>query len=206
MSDYFDSRKKLVQGNEWRGTITVNIDDNEYEWTARQLKDDEYFDVINDIDRESIQQFRDEVDEDKLEEFRELQDKDERTDEEEERYEELRDEIEDSNILDRIDDETFNAVRRAGMYGVVPSDDDLDEVMNMTFDRQTDIFKGIVDKVPEIYDEDSRKVVIQSRDDARKAVKEDMKERLRNATNFVSFEVGMQVLSVTMDTEESEGN
>jgi len=208
-SDYFESRKKLVQGNNWRGEITIEIDGDEYNWTVRQMEDDEYFDVISDIDRDAIQEFRDEVDEDKLEEYRELQDErkelrnkrdgdddnltddeQERLDEVDERVGELREELEDADILDRIDQETFEAIRRAGRYGVVPGEDDVDYVMGLTFDRQEELF--------------GRK--IQSRDEAETAIKDDMTQVLENATDFVSFEVGLQVLQKTMQPEEDEGN
>jgi hypothetical protein len=204
MSEYFKSREKLIQGNNWRGTIDVEIDDESYEWTVRQISDDEYFDVISDIDRDSLSQFRDDIDEDKLEEFRELRDRDDLDDDEQERHDELREELEDTDILDRIDDDTFNAIRRAGMYGVVPSEDEVNHVMSLTFEEQDRLFSEHKDKVPEIVHDGN--VRIQSRDVGEKVVKEDIKERLRNATDFLSFEVGMQVLKKTMDTEESEGN
>lgn len=197
MSDYFKSREKLVQGRDWRGSITVSIDDEEYEWTVRQLSDDEYFDVISDLDTSSIKEYREEIDEDAIEEYHELTDKDEDelSEDERERLRELRDEIEDSNILNEIDEDTFNALRRAGKYGVTPDEEDIDHVMGLA-----------ISEVESLFGVDVNRDAGFTRDDAYELVKEDMKRNLEQATDFVSFEVGLEVLNATMGTEEDEGN
>jgi len=199
--DYFRSREKLVKGNEWRGEITVTIDDEDYQWTVRQLEDDEYYDVIADIDRKGLRQFREEVDQDRLDRYRELRDKkndleedEELSDEEQEELEELRDEFEDMSILDRIDKRTFNAVRRAGRYGVVPSEEDVNYVMNELTKKEIGEMFGVTIEGA------------LTPDDVYDILKEDMKERLKSSTDFVSFEVGLQVLNSTMEVEEDEGN
>lgn len=195
MTDYFESRKKLVQGENWRGEITVTVDGDEYSWTSRQLNDEEFFEVISDIDRDAIGEYRDEIDQDKLQEYRELQDVEDPDEDEQERLEELRNELEDesTDILDAIDEDTFNALQRAGIYGAVPSEEDVSYLIN----------NFSLAEVNDQFDTDLEKL---DRDTAYDVLKEDIKERLRNATRFVSFEVGLQILSNTLDTEEGEGN
>lgn len=190
MSDLSSVRQKVDEGAEWRGTIRVNIGDEEHELTVRQLNDGEFFEVMSMVDREELQSLREELPSDKMEELRDLQSADNLTDDERERLEELRTEMEaeSGNMFDILSKETFDGIRLAGKYAVEPDDEDLRE--------------AFMDRAPEI--EREYGVKVETPDDVREAIQDDINEMIERSTKLTSFTIGIQALVQTVG--EDEGN
>lgn len=193
MSDFNIVEQKTVQGVEWRGSITVNIDGQEAELSVRQLRDPEFREVMGKIDRDELAQLRDSVPDGMWEEYRELQNKEERTEEETARMQEIADELEGDgqSLFDVLSDDTFDGLALAAKYGVEPDDEDLiRKFSDPEYVARVEKEYGINAKQPaDIYD----------------AVKDDIVWVIDNSTDFLSFTIGMQVLLETVgDSKNSE--
>lgn len=190
MSDFNEVKQKLREGEEWRGNIRVSIEGEEYDLTVRQLFDPEFEEVMDMVDRDELGQLREELPQDVLDDYHELRDKEEElTEEEEERMAELQDKLEEESpdIFDILSTSTFEGIRLAAKYAVVPDEEDL---------RQ-----AFTERASEIEAEYGEKVQVP--EDVFDPLKEEMQERIDRATNFASVAMGMQSLMVTV---EDEGN
>lgn len=187
MSDLNELKSKTQEGADWRGSINVNIDDEDYELTVRQLYDREFEEVMGKIDREELQSLRDALPEDVMDEYTELRDADELTEEEEERLSELQDELEDEavDIFDVLSSETFEGIRLAAKTAVVPDEEDLRTAFR---ERAAEIESeyGVAVKTPE---------------DVKPALNDEIDEMIEQSTGFVSFAIGIQALTASVDDE-----
>lgn len=187
MSGLAQAKQKLQQGSEWRGTITVSINGEDVELSVRQLPDPKMEEVMDLLDFDEIRDLQDEYPEDVRDELAELREKDSLTEEEQERRSELQAAMEavDVDVFEYLSQDTFEAVRRAAIYGVEPDREDMEHAMR---ERAHEIEReyGVQVNVPE---------------DTYEALTDEWEERVRNATNFVSFEIGMKVLKETADDE-----
>lgn len=187
MSDLSVAKQKLKSGADWRGTISVDIDGESVELTVRQLRDPEFEEVMGMISRDELKELREQYPSAKMEELRELRHADELTDEEADRKEELEAEMEDVDvdIFDILSTETFQGIRQAAIYGVEPDDED-----------KQDAFKNRAHEIEREYG-----IKVQTVDDVTEALQDEWEEHIRNATNFTSFQIGMRVLTETVETE-----
>jgi len=192
MSDLATAKQKIKSGADWRGTVTLDIDGETVELCVRQLRDVELEEVMGLIDRDELESLRDEYPDGVREELDELQDKDSLTDEEEERLSELQAEMEDVDVdvFSVLSGETFEGVRKAAVYGVEPDEEDMRNAMK---ERAHEIEK-------------ERGIQVKEPSDTHDALKEEWQETIYNATKFVSFEAGMEVLMATVDEEGNSEN
>jgi len=192
MSGFSKAKAKLKKGSDWRGEITVDIDGETVTLCVRQLTDPEMEEVMALFDRDEIEELRDEYPDDVREELDELRDKDELSAEEEERRSELQDEMEDAgvDVFGVLSEDTFEAVRLAAVYGVEPDAEDMQHAMR---ERAHEIEKEYGTQV-------------QQPEDTRDALKDEWAERVYNATDFVSFEIGMECLTATVGNENTSEN
>lgn len=131
MSDLFETRKKVEEGAKWRGTITIKLDGEQQELTVRQLRDPEFWDVMTSISMDEIEALQVDLPDDEMEEFRELQDSDDLDDEEQARLEELQAKVEeDVDVFDTLSYETYEGIKQAGKYGVVPDEGDIQTALS----------------------------------------------------------------------------
>lgn len=180
MSDMHKLRQKVTEGIEWEGTVTVELDDDEIELTVRQLRDGEFFKVLSMIDRDELRSLQDQVPTEIRDEYRELQEQDELDESERERLEELQRELRDEMgvIFDEISEDTFEGIRQAGKYAVVPDDEDLRRAFTERA-REIEQEYGIDVKQPE---------------DVRDVLERELEDYIDNATNFLSFIIGLSAL------------
>lgn len=192
MSDLSTAKEKLKAGAEWRGTITVELDGDELELTVRQLRDPEFEEVMGHIDRDELQALKDEYPSDEMDELRDLQSADDLSDDEADRLAELEDEMADVdvNIFDILSDDTFGGIRKAAIYGVEPDEEDLEAAFRERA-RDIEAERGIKVKTPE---------------DVRPVLQDEWEDRVRNATDFASFRIGMEVLTETVGDEGNSSN
>lgn len=190
MSDLSTVVQKVEEGDSWRGTIRVTLDDEEHELTIRQLYDPELREVLSKVDREELQSLRDEIPSDVMEEYQELQTKEDLSEEEEERFAELEERVdeESGNIFEHLSEETFEGIRKCARCAVVPSEEDLRE--------------AFMERAPEIESEYGIKVSEPS--DVEQALQDDIDYLIDHSTDFTSFTIGIQALVETVG--ESEGN
>jgi hypothetical protein len=184
MSDLFETRSKIEEGASWRGNINVNIDDEEKELSVRQLRDPEFWEVMELIDREALRSLKSELNEEKMDEYQELRESEDLDEDEKERLKELQHELEDESvdIFDRLDHDTFMGVRQAAKYGVVPDEADKREAL---------IEKG--DHIEEQYGYEPT-----SSEDTEEYLNDEIARMMDRSTRFVSFTIGIQVLRETM--------
>lgn len=183
------AKQKLKEGIDWRGSINVTIDDENVPLTVRQLRDPELEEVMGKVNRDELQELRDAYPSDKMEELDELRETDDLDADEQDRLQELESEMEDVdvNLFDILSDKTFDGIRQAAIYGVEPDGEDKQEA-----------FKNRAMEIEREYG-----IKVQSPDDVTEALQDEWEYYIRNATNFVSFQIGMKVLT---ETVESEGN
>lgn len=187
MSDLSVAKQKLKEGADWRGTITVEIGGESVELTVRQLRDPEFEEVMGYIDRDELTELREQYPADKMEELRELRNADDLDPDDEQRKDELESEMEDVDvdIFKVLSQSTFNGIRQAAIYGVEPDDDDKQEA-----------FKNRAHEIEREYG-----TKVETVDDVTEALQDEWEESVMNATNFTSFQIGMKVLTETVDTE-----
>ena len=127
MSDLFEVREKTERGAQWRGTISVTIDDEQKELTVRQLRDPEFWEVMSSIDTDEFENLQTELPEETMDEYEELQNKDSLTEDERERLDDLQEEVEnaDVNIFDVLSRDTYEGLKQAAKYGVEPDEADV---------------------------------------------------------------------------------
>ena len=191
MSDLSKLTQKTKQGKEWRGTITVEDDGEEMDLTIRNLVSPEVEEVFRLIDRDELNQLQEELPQDEMEERRELlaTDEEERTDEEQERLDELNEELrgEHMKLFDILSDETFKGIRKAAKYAVVPDDDDMRDALRNRAHEIEEEYGSRVSKPEDTFD----------------FLKDELEWVIDNSTRFVGFQVGMKVLR---ETGGDEGN
>lgn len=192
MSDLFGVREKTVEGANWRGTVTITMDGENYDLSVRQLRDKEFFRVMKQIDRDELAALREELPEDLMEEYNELQEKEDLDDVDAERLEELEEELNEqsTSLFDELSTDTFEGIVQCGYHGVEPDNEDLKEAL---FNHAEDIEEkyGVTPK------SDQDEVV-------HRYVKEEvLHDMLEKSTNFQSFIIGMEVL---IETVGGEGN
>lgn len=191
MSGIHELAKKTKEGTDWRGTITVEEDGDEIELTVRNLTSPEIEDVFRLIDREELETLEDELPTEQMDERRELleMDEDERTDAEQERLDELTDELEGTTmkLFDILSKETFNGIRLAAKKGVVPSQEEMRE--------------AVKERAHEIEQETGRQVAVP--EDTFDFLKDELQWSIENNSKFIGFQIGMKVLR---ETGETKGN
>lgn len=189
MSDMHRLTQKTREGKEWRGTITVEDDGDELELTIRNLVSPEIEEVFRKIDRDELETLRDELPKDKMDERRELleMDEDERSDEDDARLETLNEELrgEHMKLFDILSSETFEGIRLAAKYGVVPDQDDMED--------------AVLNRAREI--EKERGIQVQQPEDTFDYLKDELVEVVEESTDFMGFQLGMKVLRETGDDE-----
>lgn len=196
MSDFLTVRQKLTEGLKWRKTIDVSINGEDYSLAIRQLKDEEFLEIYPRIDLEKIQEIVNEDEtatkEEDFERLQELRNKeaDEELDEDEEQEKAILEEKvegEEQKLINALDVEAFKAIQEASVYAVVPDGDDIDEVLQMKSSTQKEMF-GKTIRTPE---------------QAKEVLTNDMEDLMKNATDLVSFEVGLQAF---LETASEKGN
>jgi len=188
MSDLFEVREKTERGAQWRGTISVTIDDEQKELTVRQLRDTEFWEVMSSIDTDELENLQTELPEETMDEYEELQNKDSLTDDERERLDNLQEEVEnaDVNIFDVLSRDTYEGLKQAAKYGVEPDEADVQTALTQHVNEIEDQYGGT------------------SHEDARQYVQDHVIEPMvERSTDFTSFAIGIRALGETLD---SEGN
>lgn len=184
MSDLFEARRKTEDAANWRGTINVSIDgDGTENLTVRQLYDPEFWEVMSQIDTEELEELQADLPEDKMERFRELQNADELSDEEDEELADLQSEVEeeDLNIFEVLSFETYQGIKTAAKYGVVPDESDIRTALTDHTDEIAEQYGGT------------------SHDDAEQFVNDHVVHpMIEESTNLASFAIGVKALGETL--------
>lgn len=184
MSDLFQTREKIEKGAEWRGELNVSLDDEMQTLQCRQLRDPEFWEVMSQIDTDELEALQADLPEEKMEELADLRERDEDLDpEEEERLQELQAEIEEEDIdlFDVISQETYKGIKQAAVYGVEPDQEDIQYALAEHAGEINDMYGGT------------------SSDEARQWVNDHViKPMFERSTDFVSFSVGVKVLTETI--------
>lgn len=184
MSDLFEARRKTEDAANWRGSINVSIDGEDTEsLTVRQLFDPEFWEVMSQIDTDELAELQADLPEEKMEKFRELQNKDDLTEEEEQEFANLQNEVEeeDIDIFGTLSFETYNGLKTAAKYGVVPDESDIQMALAEHADEIADQYGGT------------------SHEDAEKYVQDHVIDpMIEQSTNLASFAIGVKALGETL--------
>jgi len=184
MSDLFEARRKTEDAANWRGSINVSIDgDGTDNLTVRQLYDPEFWEVMSQIDTDELEELQADLPEDKMERFRELQNADELSDEEDKELSELQNEVEeeDINIFEVLSYETYQGIKTAAKYGVVPDESDIQMALTEHTADIADQYGGTSHDAAEQYVNDH--VVT---------------PMIEESTNLASFAIGVKALGETL--------
>lgn len=189
MSDLFEAVEKTKQGANWRDTILLEHEGEELEFCIRQMKDPEFLRVMDQIDRNEIEDLQDELPGDLMDEYDELQEKskEERSDSDSERLSELQEEIEaqSPDVLEHLSVSTFNGVREASKIAVEPDEDDMQRALR--------------EHAHEIEEETGENV--RKPEDTRDYLNDRIAFMIDESTDFLSFVLGMECLMATADDE-----
>lgn len=183
MSDLFKTRNKVEEGAEWRGDITVSMDGEKMDLTARQLRDPEFWEVMSLVDTDELEELQSSLPQEKMEEYKELRDADELDEADESRLESLQNELEESDVdmFSIISPSTFEGIRKSAKYGVEPDAEDKREAL---IEHGGDI----EEQYGRTTDEEAAKYLNEQ-------VIHPMIDR---ATGFVSFTIGIKCLTETI--------
>lgn len=189
MSDLFDVKQKVKEGQDWRGSVSVEIDGVEKELCIRQLVDGEFYEVMEMINRDELSDLRDDLPEDVLEEYQDLRDTDDLSEDEVERKEELRETLEEESgdLFETLSKETFDGLKQCAKYAVVPDEEDKQAALR---ERGREI-------------ESEYGIKVQEPDDVLPALNDEIAAMIDGSTNFLSFTLGMKCL---VETVGNEGN
>lgn len=183
MSDLFAVEEKVQRGADWRGEMDVTIDGDEHTLTYRQLVDPEMAEIMTHLKRDELMEMRQEMDAELLDEYRDLRAKDDLTDEEEVRIEEIAEEVAgDDSQFGAMDQDTITAIRKAAKYGVEPDDEDRQQAL-----------KEDAHRIEEEYG-----VQVREPEDVDPYLQDRIEEMIDNCQDFVSVEIGMEVLMSSM--------
>lgn len=182
MSDLFKAREKVEQGDSWRGSVTVTIDDEQMDLTVRQLRDTEYWGTMGLIDRDELEDLQESLPQEKMESYRELRDADSLTEEEEAKLQRVQEDLEsaDVDLFDVISEETFEGIRKAAKCGIVPDEED--------------VRGAIVEHGDEIEEKYGRATSEEARQFLNDIV---IPQTIDRSTGFASFSIGIKVVTET---------
>lgn len=199
MSGWFQAREKIAEGKNWRGTINAPIGDDVHDLTVRQLRDKEWYKVRRGMNTDGLKELREDLDEEKSDRYRELQGKDELSDDEKEEMKELEDELASTTqeLFDALDEDTFDAVVFAAKCALEPSEEDAREFLELLPQEKADIIDHL-DR-----DEASR---IRDLEDAKRVLRQDMKEMVDYMTGFSSFSIGMRAIRESTEVMRDDGD
>lgn len=191
MSDLDAATSKTLKGAEWRGTITVPINEESHELTIRQLVDDEFYEISDLIDWDELEAYEEAVPDEIQTEYQDLteMDDEEMSEDEEARLDELETSLEDEmpRVFDVLSYSTFKGLQTAAKYGVEPD--------------EADMANALKNKAHEI--EAEYGVKVSTPEDTKVYFQEQIESMIENSTNFTSFVIGMKVL---VETAGGEGN
>lgn len=191
MSDALALRQKAIDGKNWRKTITVTVEGDEYELTIRQLTDSEYLPVYKHIKpvQEEISDALegDDLGEEDLERLEELQEKDELSEDEKQELDYLEENVGGgiSQVLALLSDEGHEAIKEAGKHAVMPDRGDIQGVMEMSPSEQKEEFGDTV-RTPE---------------EAKHVLEAELEKMLDESRNLLAFQVGIQAFFASNVTE-----
>lgn len=191
MSDLLALHEDTIKGDEKRYTKEISVGDSTYEVTYRQARDGEmtpFHSVVDEEEREKWEAARNEADtddmaEEDLKRLQKLQTKQQNgrlSDDEEAELETLREETKGMQKIMQLivsNEETVNALQEVAQTVVVPDENDIQEILNMTPDVQQERFGGYAT------DEDSAKELYNE------VILPDIVER---STNYSSVALGLQ--------------
>ena len=184
MSDLFEARRKTEDAAGWRGTINVSIDGDETEsLEVRQLFDPEFWEVMSQIDTDELEDLQADLPEDKMERFRELQNANDLSEEEEQEFADLQNEVEDEDIdiFGTLSFETYKGLKTAAKYGVVPDESDIQMALANHADTIAEEYGGT------------------SHEDAEQYVQDHVIDpMIEESTNLASFAIGVKALGETL--------
>lgn len=198
MSDLNELHKKILDGMDYTKEVTVQYgEDEEYTVNIRQLKDTEYNEIVfNDaVDMDEVKEMIDESDatEDEIERYQELENKkketsEDLTEDEEEEFRKLKEklETESGKITQYLAKNAFEEVHDAGKKAVVPDDEDIEYAMNLPIKQQKEIYGS----------------VLNTREEAKEAVKKRFQKDLDKSSKMISFNLGLQAFYLTVGNEE----
>lgn len=191
MSDLYRADTKMKEGASWREYVTVEIGDEELELCHRDLFTDEFSHAMDIIGEESFARMQEQfaemddfdIDESDIERIEELQSKDDLTDDERAELEEYAEKTGGVDGMMAIisDPSVVEGARYAARLGVVPDDDDIESVLEMTFSEQEEVF-GDTAKTRDQAEELAQKRVV--------SIVENSKPR----TGFTDVILGLNVL------------
>jgi len=183
MSDLFEVREKTEKGIEWRGTIDIDMDGEEKHLRVRQLRDPEFWEVMEKVDTDELDSMQADIDEETIEEVEELQAKEELTDEEESRLAELTDEIGDDDLgmFEKLSKDTYEGIKLAAKYAVEPDEEDIRTALGQ-------------------HTEDIREQYGESTNEAAREYLNDhvIAPMIDDSTDFTSFVIGVRALGETL--------
>lgn len=180
--------QKTKEGAEWRGEISVKRGEDDIDLTIRQLRDPEFEEVMELIDRDELKEFREHLPVELMEEYEELSqmDDDDMSEADEARLEEIEEEMEevsaDIDLFEIFSTETFEGLRTCAKYAIEPSQEEMEEALRT---RASEI-------------EEKYGVRVQQPEDTRIAFKDDIEYSIDNATDFSSVTIGLRALTETV--------
>lgn len=186
MSDLFAVDRQVKQGAEWRDYVDVTVNGEDYELCIRQLQDDEFSHVVDIIGQDTFKEKLDDLSEnadesgltkedlDRIEELQSM-DADEMSESEKRELEQYASDAEAlEESLAMMDPAMVEGMHYAGRQAVVPDEDDIDAVLEMSFNDQEELL-GDKARTP---------------DQAEELAKERVYAIFEQSTGFTAYQIG----------------
>ena len=188
--DFLRADEKIEQGLDWTDTMTIPVAGEQMDFGFQLLDETTLQYVQNELPLDEFREYRQDGMSDEHEELMELQRKDDLTDEEQERLLELAEEVNpEEEGRDSLSQDAINALMDAGKDSLIPTEEDVTDVMNADPEVQQRIFG----ELPEHMD----------RDTARDGLTEYMRERVEGQPFPIKFTLGQRAY---METIAVQGN
>jgi|APHM01.1.fsa_nt_gi hypothetical protein len=142
-------QRKIEDGVDWRGTVSIDMDDTTVDYTHRMLNESELFRVREAIDTSEVQNTDDDgINEEARDRLIELQQKDNLTDEERDEMRELGQELagDEDSLSEALGEDGMYLIMEMGQNAIKPSEEYVEWVLSEPPSTQREQLR--VDEIP----------------------------------------------------------
>jgi predicted RNA binding protein with dsRBD fold (UPF0201 family) len=183
--DLLKADDKIQLGTEWKDTISIPMAGEKLEFGFSLLDERPRQKLQNELPLDELREYKSDGMSDEQKRLMELQRKDELTEEEEEEFLELNEEVNpEEEGREKLSNAAVDKLMDAGKHALEPTEDDVSDLMGAPPDKQEDILGEIPDHL--------------DHDEAKDALREYMQERLEEQPFPIKYVLGQRAYMETV--------
>jgi hypothetical protein len=183
--DLLKADDKIQQGTEWKDTISIPMAGEKLEFGFALLDERPRQKLQNELPLDELREYKSDGMSEEQKRLMELQRKDELTEEEEDEFLELNEEVNpEEEGREKLSNAAVDKLMDAGKHALEPTEDDVSDLMSAPPDKQEDILGEIPDHL--------------DHDEAKDALREYMQERLEEQPFPIKYVLGQRAYMETV--------